>query len=317
MILRPANLPELPGLLARARECGERISSFDLSAFNRVMEHKAEDMTATAEAGVSLADLQERLAERGQWLPVDPPRPERLSLGALLGGNESGPHRFGCGTVRDYLLGIKVVLADGRIVSFGGKVVKNVAGYDLGKLFIGSRGSLGVIVEAVFKLCPRPEAEMFVEARFAALDEAGTAIEAVLNSGLAPAVLDLHKALPAAAQFTVVLGFAGPREDVQWQLGCAADLGFRQASSLQYEEEFWDGRSGSGEGEVVRKVAVLPSKLIGTVQSLGVPFVARAGNGIMYYRGPAAGQKSERPLKLAQRLKQTFDPLNVLPDAPV
>src|SRR5262249_42814250 len=152
MELKATTVAELSKLLASANARGEKIASFDLSALNRLLEHKAEDMTATVEAGSTLTALQRELAKRGQWLPVDPPNAERLSIGALLSTNANGPRRFGFGTARDYLIGMTAVLADGRVIHAGGKVVKNVAGYDLMKLFIGSRGSLGVIVEATFKV---------------------------------------------------------------------------------------------------------------------------------------------------------------------
>jgi len=111
----------------------------------------------------------------------------------------SGPRRFGYGTIRDYLIGLKVVLADGTLISSGGKVVKNVAGYDLTKLFIGSHGSLGVIVEATFKLRPLPELEKFVQAKCDSLEKADAFIEAVLNSELTPIVVDLHNQSTATA----------------------------------------------------------------------------------------------------------------------
>src|SRR5258708_768949 len=129
-------------------------------------------MTATVEAGMTLADIQKQISTRGQWLPIDPPNAEQLSIGSLLATNVSGPRRFGFGTIRDFVIGLQVVLADGRIIHSGGKVVKNVAGYDLMKLFIGSHGSLGIIVEVTFKVLPLPETEQFVEAKCASLEEA-------------------------------------------------------------------------------------------------------------------------------------------------
>src|SRR6185503_18282450 len=129
------------------------------------------------EAGITLAALQQKLSERGQWVPVDPPHADTLTIGALLAQNSSGPRRFGYGTIRDHLLGIKVVLADGRVIKAGGKVVKNVAGYDLCKLFVGSRGTLGAIVEATFKVLPKPETEKIVAATFPTLEALAEALE--------------------------------------------------------------------------------------------------------------------------------------------
>src|SRR5205814_3658474 len=191
---------------------------------------------------------QTELGKRGQWLPIDPPRPERLTIRELLEGNASGPRRFGWGTIRDYLIGIKVALADGRIVKSGGKVVKNVAGYDLAKVFIGSRGTLGVMAEATFKLRPLPEAEEFIQARCESLDKAARFIESAFDSELAPIVLDLHN-LPVAnsgdsSGFTLVLGFAGTREEVEWQIARSCGLGVGESSSLVHDKIFWnDGPS--------------------------------------------------------------------------
>ena len=327
MLLRPANLLELTATLAAAHDRSETIDSFDLAALNRLLEHTPEDMTATVETGMTLGELQSRLATRGQWLPVDPPDADELTLGALLATNATGPRRFGYGTVRDYLLGIKVVLADGTLISPGGKVVKNVAGYDLAKLFIGSRGSLGVIAEATFKLRPLPEIERFVQAQCESLDHAGRLLEAVLSSDVVPVVLDLHNLSSSAHYCLVVVGFAGTAQDVDWQLERAAALGLSQPATLEYEREFWNQTlpSESPQPTVsprgstappVQKISVLPSRLIETLQGLSAPFVARAGNGIVYYRGAAVTRPPEAPAQLCLRLKQTWDPKNILPPPP-
>src|SRR5215813_5806138 len=109
----------------------------------------------TPEAGMTLGALQDALGQRGQWVSLDPPHARQGTLGGILASNASGPRRHLYGTARDLLIGLTMVLADGSIVRGGGKVVKNVAGYDLPKLAIGSFGTLGVIVEATFKLRPR------------------------------------------------------------------------------------------------------------------------------------------------------------------
>ena len=119
-------------------------------------------MTATVETGITLAEFQRQTGKCGQWLAIDPPNPETATIADIINDNTSGPRRFGCGTIRDYLIGLTVVLADGTIIHSGGKVVKNVAGYDLMKLFVGAQGTVGVVVEATFKLRPLPESEQFV-----------------------------------------------------------------------------------------------------------------------------------------------------------
>ena len=159
MTLTPNSIDQLREELPKAKV----VEAMDLAAIGALIEHVPEDMTATAQAGMTLGDFQTQLTQQNQWLPADPPCPADRSIGALLAGNASGPRRFGFGTVRDWLIGIAVVLPDGRLVRNGGKVVKNVAGFDLCKLFIGSRGTLGVIVEATFKLLPKPEAEVFLK----------------------------------------------------------------------------------------------------------------------------------------------------------
>jgi FAD/FMN-containing dehydrogenase len=298
-------------------ERGERVTGFDLAALDRMLQHTPEDMTATVEAGLTLERFQERLAEHGQWLPIDPPQPNRLTIGALLAVNKSGPRRFGYGTIRESLLGLKVALADGRLINAGGKVVKNVAGYDLCKLFVGSRGTLGVIVEATFKLRPLPEAEQFIQATCDSLERAGALIEAVLASELTPVVLDLHRGLTLHAPRStlhVLLGFVGTREEVDWQLAKARELGLNMPATLQHEQAFWSTDTTAA----VHSVSVLPSKLIDTLGSLDdAPFVARAGNGIVYYRGGPAPKKNEMPLELTRRLKQAFDPKAILPELPL
>jgi glycolate oxidase FAD binding subunit len=133
-----------------------------LDRLSRVIDHQAGDMTVTVEAGCPLARLQERLAVAGQWLPLDPPHPDRTTLGGLVAANLSGPLRASQGTARDLLLGLAVVGADGALVRGGGRVVKNVAGYDLPKLHVGALGTVGVLVELTFKVRPRPECEAAV-----------------------------------------------------------------------------------------------------------------------------------------------------------
>ena len=192
MNLCPTNAGDLARSLREASQSAVRIEQIDLSALARVLEYTPEDMTVTVEAGATLAALQQALGARGQWLPIDPPHPEGLTLAALLDTNASGPRRAGFGTIRDYVIGLRVALADGRLIRSGGKVVKNVAGYDLMKLFIGARRTLGVVVEATFKLLPLPEAEAFVQVRCETLESAERIIADVLDSELSPTAFDLH-----------------------------------------------------------------------------------------------------------------------------
>ena len=133
-----------------------------LRRLDRILEHEPGDLTATVEAGITLGALQARLGKRGQWLSLDPACPDRATVGGILASDASGPRRHLYGTARDLLIGLTVVSAEGAIVRGGGKVVKNVAGYDLPKLYIGSFGTLGVLVEATIRLRPRPDEDRLV-----------------------------------------------------------------------------------------------------------------------------------------------------------
>jgi len=322
MICRPASVQELTEELVRASNRGEQGMAFDLAALNRVIEYNPADMTVTVETGMALSALQEQLARCGQWLPIDPPNPDKTTILEILNANASGPHRFGYGTIREHLLGLAVALADGRLIHGGGKVVKNVAGYDLCKLFVGSRGSLGVIVEATFKVRPLSEAEQIVTARCDSFSHAGTLLEAIQQSELTPVILDLVCCPPfrvsdadslKAGQppLNLVLALAGTREEVDWQLEKAAQIGVTTAGELDYEKTFW----GSAETAAPHRLSVLPSRVIEALGSLGASqFVARAGNGTIYYRGGNPPPKTELPLALMARIKEAYDPKHILPD---
>lgn len=139
----------------------------DLRALAAVTEYAPEDLTATVQAGMRLADLQRLLAARGQFLPLNPPLPDDATIGGILATNAHGSWRARYGAMRDLLIGSRVVHGDGLVSHAGGKVVKNVAGYDLNKAWVGSLGTLGVVVEATFKLQPLPAVRGWSEASFA------------------------------------------------------------------------------------------------------------------------------------------------------
>jgi FAD/FMN-containing dehydrogenase len=289
---------------------GECVAGIDLSAMSRILAHRPEDMTVTVEAGVILERLQAELKHAGQWLPIDPPRPENLSVGALIAGNACGSRRYAYGTIREHLIGLTVVLADGRLVRSGGKVVKNVAGYDLQKLFVGSRGSLGVIVEATFKLLPLPEAERLAQARCGSLAEAERLLERVLDSSLAPVLLDLHNLDGTASgeAIDLVVGFAGNIEAVDDQVERAQALGIAEPASVEAPDEFWAMK------EPTRMVSVLPTRTVEMLGKLGAErFLAHAGNGVIHYHGGAELPKPALPRALLRRVKAAFDPEGRLP----
>ncbi|HJQ84316.1 MAG TPA: FAD-binding oxidoreductase, partial [Candidatus Binatia bacterium] len=162
-----------------------------LDGLDRIVEHQAGDMTVTVEAGCRLDVLAATLARAGQWLPIDPPRPEATTVGGLIAANLSGPLRASQGRVRDLLLGCRVVDGTGAVVAGGGRVVKNVAGYDLPKLHVGALGTLGVIVEATFKLRPRPAREEAVVIACRSVEVAAETATAIATSGVEPFWLEV------------------------------------------------------------------------------------------------------------------------------
>jgi glycolate oxidase FAD binding subunit len=168
-----------------------------------VVEHTAGDLVVVAEAGVRLSVLQERLVSAGQWLALDPPE-EGATLGGVVSANASGPRRLRYGTVRDLLIGITVVLADATLAHAGGKVVKNVAGYDLGKLYTGAHGSLGLVVSTTWRLHPLPAARRVVTVDLPDLRDAGPLALRLTRSILTPTAVELHAVTGGGGELLVV-----------------------------------------------------------------------------------------------------------------
>ena len=267
-----------------------------LKRMNRLLEHEPGDLTATVETGITLSALQGELGKRGQWLSLDPAHADKATLGGVLSSNAAGPRRHLYGSCRDLLIGVTVITAAGATVKGGGKVVKNVAGYDLPKLFIGAFGTLGVIVEATVKLRPRPDADRLVIARFARLKEAGAAARAVMASDLLPSALDLldGEALRALGQGSgdgaaLLMGVDGVPEQVEWQCAEVERLlrpqALVDARVLDGDERdaTWRARSGLGHGAfpdtaAVMRWTVLPAQ-VADVMEQGAAAAQRAGLG--------------------------------------
>ncbi len=167
-----------------------RPASFDVavvtSRMNQVTDYQPENLVYAAEAGVTGLQTRQTLSTQHQLLPLDPPRFDAATLGGILASRASGPARYEYGTPRDILLGVTVVNAEGQIVKAGGKVVKNVAGYDMCKLYTGSLGTLGIIVECAFKLSPLPEKSIALAAGFDGWDGADKLTAFLMHSFLNP-----------------------------------------------------------------------------------------------------------------------------------
>lgn len=189
-----------------------------------VTDYEPADMTVTVQAGVTIAALQNTLAEHGQWLPLDVAHAETQTIGGIIATRAHSLSRFSNGSVRDHLLGVGVVNGRGEYIKGGGKVVKNVAGYDLPKLYCGSWGTLGLITDASFKVAPRPEATATVALSLPAGVNSEETLDKILSSGLAPAFLHLLNTQAARSILqtggddqVLVIGFDGNARDVQWQ----------------------------------------------------------------------------------------------------
>lgn len=191
------------------------------SRLDQVLEYEPADLTVTVEAGIRLAALQAKLAEHRQYLPLDPPYADRCTIGGITATNASGPSRLRYGGARDCVLGMRVVQSSGTVVKSGGKVVKNVAGYDLNKLYLGSCGTLGVITEVSLKLQPLPEIERTVLLTFTEVGEAVNVGSEISGSQLLPTFLNLfvnNALLTGSPEPCLLIGLDGHPETVEWQI---------------------------------------------------------------------------------------------------
>lgn len=227
---------------------GNPLKKFDvalsLEHFNQILEFEPQDLVVKVQAGCRLATLQARLAQDGLSLPIDPPWQDMATLGGIVSSHESGPLRFCHGTIRDYLIGISLIQPDGAWTKFGSRVVKNVTGYDMCKLYTGAFGTLGVLLDFYLKLKPLPPSEKTVVVKFKGLAEAAQALSRLLSSPLLPAAVELLN--PAALDFmnhslsltqgdsgyAVVLRFGDVENSVQWQ--------------VEQLEKLWDGLTAQG-----------------------------------------------------------------------
>ena len=188
-----------------------------MTRINEVVEYEPADLTVTVEAGIQLTSLQEKLADNGQFLPLNPPYASRCTLGGIVAANASGSLRLRYGTARNLVLGLRVVHASGTVVKSGGKVVKNVAGYDVNKLYIGSFGTLGILTEMTLKLSPIPARQALLTAQFQNVQAAAKTGLSIVGSQTLPDFVNLLVNSEHAGP-TLVTGFGGDAETVTWQL---------------------------------------------------------------------------------------------------
>ncbi|MET0623793.1 MAG: FAD-linked oxidase C-terminal domain-containing protein [Pyrinomonadaceae bacterium] len=278
---------DLPGGLNVAARDRRRRVVLKTTRLSRLVEHEPADLVATAEAGMTLADFNREVGRAGQWLPLDPPGAHAATLGGVVATGAPGAQAFGYGAPRSHVLGMRVALAGGRLIRVGGRVVKNVAGYDLCKLFNGSRGTLGVILEITFRLRPRPRREATLVARSEDLGELLGAARALAVSQLLPVAVELLSPRVAqevgasgegeARDFVMLARFAGTESAVEYQLARAAELVAGASKAVDAErveddESLWarltSARRGGGDG-LVWRAGLLPSALGGLLTKLG------------------------------------------------
>jgi glycolate oxidase FAD binding subunit len=358
-ILKPETAEDMAALLAESASAGRAIRiggeftkdrmagpvtpadvTISTSAMNCVLQYEPRDLTISAQSGVSFAGLSALLAENKQMIPLDPPFFDQATVGGVIAANTSGPRRRLYGTARDLVIGMEFATLEGKLVKSGGMVVKNVAGLDMGKLMIGSFGTLAAVTVVNFKLTPIPEETAAFVLPFRGLDDAIERRDQILKGVLQPASLDLLN--PKAAD---VMGISGWCLIVQVAGNSRVIARYRkELSNADYlpDELLLDLREFTPKflevlpnGTVVRISSTL-SQLKPIMKQLDVPAISRAGSGVTYayFSSPEdvvwpgkgvveyAPESEKRSLDMwpnpgsdfamMKKIKQMFDPKNLL-----
>ena len=271
------------------------------SRMHAVVAHRHGDLTATVEAGATLASVNASLGAKGQWIPWDPPWSSRATIGGIVATNDSGPRRHVSGAPRDSIIGMTMARADGALAKAGGIVVKNVAGYDLSRLLNGSFGCLGVVVTATFKLAPRPPASRTVTVELATLEAAAPVIRDAMAVSLTPTAVEV-----ASPPARVLLRFESVEEATVEQANAALRLvgqygparlvaGDEEAAAWRVHARHWEA-----DGTLI-KLSTLPAELVPTLEwveqatsraGLELSLAGRGGLGVVDLRlqGPLEAQ---------------------------
>lgn len=278
---------------------------------NQVVAHRHGDLTGTFQAGAPLRDVNAALAAHRQWLPIESAF-EDATIGGIVATNDAGPIRHRYGTPRDLLIGVTLALTDGRIVKAGGHVVKNVAGYDLGRLMSGSFGTLAAIVDATFKLSPVWPVSQTLVATFDDLPRLDAAVQAIRGSQLEPVACDVHATIgPSASPWSLLVRFATSPAATASQVEHARALIGAQATATSDADEsaLWRAQLRApwdGEGAVIR-VSWLPASLADAIAALTqvasttathMELAGRAGVGTGVLR--IAGEEGAQATAIAQ-----------------
>jgi glycolate oxidase FAD binding subunit len=285
-----------------------------LGRVNGVVDYPARDLTITVEAGITIAQLQDRLASKRQRLPVDVPRADRATMAGVVATCPSGPRRYRCGTMRDYVIGIRAVDGRGTTFSGGGRVVKNAAGYDLCRLLTGSLGTLGVIIQVSLMVEPMPETSAMLACDVADYDMAERLLADLMHTETLPTAIEflagpawqddgVLSAGSASGVGRLVVGFEGTAADVEWMIerleaqwrrspgvSTTAFRGDRCTRIWQRLVEFPAETWGAaGTASLVVQIAVLPRATTDFLRRLfqldpDCSVQAHAGNGIIQVR---------------------------------
>ncbi|GAC1584816.1 MAG: FAD-binding oxidoreductase [Ktedonobacteraceae bacterium] len=325
VIVEPGNEEEVAAVLAFANKEGLRVlvrgggTQLGLGApptggeivlstirLNTIVEHVPHDLVVTAQAGLPLATLQAALKQTNQWLALDPDLAPEATIGGVVATNATGPRRLRYGGVRDQIIGIRVVLADGTIAKGGGKVVKNVAGYDLPKLFTGALGTLGVIVSATFRLYPLPIASCTVHITASSIASLCDLAIRILSSTLVPTIIDVQGDTANTNMYTMAVRFEMGQEAVEAQtatlLAMAAEAKKDTIQTAQLlegdaETQFWSQTALSKNGidatktSLTLKTSLLPTEVthwlahveqVCQEQQIYATWRAHAGHGLVF-----------------------------------
>ena len=293
-----SSLEDAADLLRSAAAESRRVrigDDLDTSGLDRILEHETGDLTCTVEAGIRLSALNAALGRHGQRLSLDPPGDP--TIGACLAKNLSGPLRHRWGSPRDLVLGVTLVLADGTIANAGGKVVKNVAGYDLGKLVCGSLGRLALIARVSLRLHPVPAATATVVAE---TDDAAAVVAGLLRSQLVPSAVDvLHPR-------RVAVRFEGSEAAVLAQTDAARSL----LEGEQTGDDVWD-EARRRQGGALGRVRFAPGELDRLLAELAEA-VVRPCAGIAYVPHTVPDETPVAVQALQERVRERFDPAGML-----
>lgn len=280
---------------------GRPLVALQTTRMNRVMEYEPDDLTITVEAGMTIADLNAIAKPNNQMLPFDVALPGRSTVGGVIATDADGPRRLGYGTVKDLLIGAKVVEASGTLSKAGGRTVKNVSGYNMMRLWTGSYGTLAVIVSATFKLIPIPRQTATLVCLFPDVASAFALADAIQASVLNPAAVEL---VMDAAGTRVLVRAEGTPEQVQRHLRDVTEMAVQAGVLAMTDEADWvdindiPQTAEVADDEVVLKLTMLPSRMcealtraqvLAGAGALRLRVSARALSGVAYVRAQGAG----------------------------